>query len=134
MNEPAPEEAITILRGIRGRYEHHHQVWITDSAIVTAVTLAHRYLTARRYVHHLLRSLTIVPTGASFGSYRLPDSAVDLMDEACASARVSQDMKPEAIDTLEKEISTTKVYIESLEVSDSGFCRIYEAQVRDVPL
>jgi ATP-dependent Clp protease ATP-binding subunit ClpA len=51
VKEPSIDEAITILRGIRERYEQHHQkVWITDQAIVAAVKLAQRYLTARRYV------------------------------------------------------------------------------------
>lgn len=48
VNEPTIEEATTILRGTRERYESHHRVWIMDQAIVTAVKLAHRYLTARR--------------------------------------------------------------------------------------
>jgi len=49
VSEPTTEEAVTILRGIRERYEQHHRVWIMDQAIVTAATLAHRYFTARRY-------------------------------------------------------------------------------------
>lgn len=93
VNEPTIEEATTILRGTRERYESHHRVWIMDQAIVTAVKLAHRYLTARR----------------------LPDSAFDLMDEACASARVSQDMKPEAIDTVEQELLQIEGRIKAIE-------------------
>ncbi|KAH7907044.1 P-loop containing nucleoside triphosphate hydrolase protein [Hygrophoropsis aurantiaca] len=93
VNEPTITEATTILRGIRERYEQHHRVWIMDQAIVTAVNLAHRYLTSRR----------------------LPDSAVDLVDEACASARVSQDLKPEAIDALEQSRIHTIALINALE-------------------
>ncbi|GBE84539.1 Heat shock protein [Sparassis crispa] len=93
VSEPTTEEAVTILRGIRERYEQHHRVWIMDQAIVTAVNLAHRFLTARR----------------------LPDSAVDLMDEACASARIAQDMKPEAIDTLQQDMLHVAAHIKALE-------------------
>lgn len=93
VNEPTIDQAKTILRGSRERYEHHHHVWIMDQAIVTAVELAHRYLTARR----------------------LPDSAFDLMDEACASARVQQDLKPETIEELEQGMVQQAHYIRSLE-------------------
>ncbi|KAG2090131.1 P-loop containing nucleoside triphosphate hydrolase protein [Suillus discolor] len=93
VNEPTIDQAKTILRGSRERYEHHHRVWIMDQAIVTAVELAHRYLTARR----------------------LPDSAFDLMDEACASARVQQDLKPETIEELEQGMVQQEHYIRSLE-------------------
>lgn len=93
VNEPTIDQAKTILRGSRERYENHHHVWIMDQAIVTAVELAHRYLTARR----------------------LPDSAFDLMDEACASARVQQDLKPETIEELEQGMVQQAHYIWSLE-------------------
>lgn len=93
VNEPTIDQAKTILRGSRERYENHHHVWIMDQAIVTAVELAHRYLTARR----------------------LPDSAFDLMDEACASARVQQDLKPETIEELEQGMVQQEHYIRSLE-------------------
>ncbi|TFK51597.1 hypothetical protein OE88DRAFT_1801793 [Heliocybe sulcata] len=93
VNEPTTEEATHILRGSRERYERHHRVWIKDESIPTAVTLAHKYLTARR----------------------LPDSAIDLMDEACASARVAQTMQPEAVDTLKQQMSYLTTYITGLE-------------------
>ncbi|KAG1834917.1 P-loop containing nucleoside triphosphate hydrolase protein [Suillus subalutaceus] len=93
VNEPTIDQAKSILRGSREPYEAHHHVWIMDQAIVTAVELAHRYLTARR----------------------LPDSAFDLMDEACASARVQQDLRPEIIDELESGIIQQDYYIKSLE-------------------
>ncbi|KAG1896764.1 P-loop containing nucleoside triphosphate hydrolase protein [Suillus fuscotomentosus] len=93
VDEPTIDQAKTILRGSRERYENHHRVWIMDQAIVTSVELAHRYLTARR----------------------LPDSAFDLMDEACASARVQQDLKPETIEELEQGVVQQEHYIRSLE-------------------
>ncbi|KAG2113981.1 P-loop containing nucleoside triphosphate hydrolase protein [Suillus cothurnatus] len=93
VDEPTIDQAKTILRGSRERYENHHHVWIMDQAIVTAVELSHRYLTARR----------------------LPDSAFDLMDEACASARVQQDLRPESIEELEQGMIQQAHYIRSLE-------------------
>lgn len=117
VNEPSIEETNTILRGIRERYEHHHNVWIKDEAIVTASTLAQRYLTMRRSVfyhlppHYSSRKRPTTPPS------RLPDSAVDLLDEACASARVSRDMKPEGIDSAEQELLHLQNRILALEVS-----------------
>ncbi|KIJ11478.1 hypothetical protein PAXINDRAFT_181828, partial [Paxillus involutus ATCC 200175] len=93
VNEPTLDQAKTILRGSRERYENHHNVWIMDQAIVAAVDLSHRYLTARR----------------------LPDSAFDLVDEACASARVQQDLEPESIEELEQAVRQHEAYIRSLE-------------------
>ncbi|KAF9234373.1 P-loop containing nucleoside triphosphate hydrolase protein [Melanogaster broomeanus] len=93
VKEPTLDQAKTILRGSRERYENHHNVWILDQAIVAAVDLSHRYLTARR----------------------LPDSAFDLVDEACASARVQQDLKPESIEELEQAVRQHEAYIRSLE-------------------
>ncbi|KAF5357701.1 hypothetical protein D9758_007538 [Tetrapyrgos nigripes] len=96
VSEPTIDEAITILRGTRERYEAHHRVWIMDQAVVAAVNLAHRYLTSKR----------------------LPDSAIDLVDEACASAKVAQNMNPEALDSLEKTKSHTQSYIKALTRDD----------------
>ncbi|OAV93508.1 hypothetical protein PTTG_00828 [Puccinia triticina 1-1 BBBD Race 1] len=81
VNEPSVPETISILRGLKEKYETHHGVTILDNAIVTAATLAHRYLTARR----------------------LPDSAIDLVDEAAAAVRVTRDSQPEAVDRLERK-------------------------------
>ncbi|KAJ1976561.1 hypothetical protein H4R33_006412 [Dimargaris cristalligena] len=78
--EPSVEDSISILRGIKERYENHHGVKIMDSALVAAATLSKRYIT-NRY---------------------LPDKAIDLMDEACANTRVQLDSQPEAIDQLER--------------------------------
>jgi ATP-dependent Clp protease ATP-binding subunit ClpA len=81
VNEPSVPETISILRGLKEKYETHHGVTILDNAIVTAATLAHRYLTARR----------------------LPDSAIDLIDEAAAAVRVTRDSQPEDVDRLERK-------------------------------
>ncbi|KAJ7786301.1 P-loop containing nucleoside triphosphate hydrolase protein [Mycena metata] len=80
VNEPSVSETISILRGIRDRYEVHHGVRIHDGALISAATLAHRYLTSRR----------------------LPDAAIDLVDEACASVRVTRETEPENIDKLQR--------------------------------
>lgn len=80
VNEPSVEDTISILRGLKERYETHHGVRIRDTALVVAAQLAHRYLTTR------------------FN----PDKAIDLMDEACASTRVQLDSRPAIIDELER--------------------------------
>lgn len=81
VNEPSVVETVSILRGLKEKYETHHGVSILDGALVSAATLAHRYLTTRR----------------------LPDSAIDLVDEAAASVRVTRDSQPEAVDRLERK-------------------------------
>ena len=88
-------DTISILRGISEKYEVHHGVRILDSALFQAATLAHRYLTSRR----------------------LPDSAIDLVDEACASVRVARETAPEAIDALERRKLQLEVEIHALGVS-----------------
>jgi ATP-dependent Clp protease ATP-binding subunit ClpB len=112
VNEPSVPETISILRGIREKYEVHHGVRILDGALIAAATLAHRYLTARR----------------------LPDSAIDLVDEACAryvcffllafditfstltlSVRVTRETAPEAIDKLQRRKLELDVEIHALE-------------------
>lgn len=93
VNEPSIPEAISILRGLREKYGVHHNVNILDSAIVAAVTLAARYLTARR----------------------LPDSAVDLIDEAAAAVRVARESQPEALDTMERKLRQLEIEIHALE-------------------
>merc|ERR1712159_777266 len=80
VNPPSVTDTISILRGIKEKYESFHGVTISDSAIVLAAKLSDRYITARF----------------------LPDKAIDLMDEACASIRVQLDSKPEEIDALER--------------------------------
>jgi len=80
VNQPSVEDTISILRGLKEKYENHHGVVINDAALVTAAQLADRYITTRF----------------------LPDKAIDLMDEACANTRVQLDSQPEIIDTLER--------------------------------
>ena len=87
VDEPSVEDTVSILRGIKSRYEAHHGVSILDGALVLAAKLAKRYIPARR----------------------LPDSAIDLVDEACASVRVALDSAPEIIDTLQRRQLTLEV-------------------------
>ncbi|KAJ6160642.1 Heat shock protein hsp98 [Penicillium chermesinum] len=93
VKEPSVSETISILRGLKEKYEVHHGVNILDGAIVSAATLASRYLTARR----------------------LPDSAVDLIDEAAAAVRVTRESEPEALDTLERKARQLQIEIHALE-------------------
>ncbi|KAG5301618.1 heat shock protein CLPA [Histoplasma ohiense] len=93
VKEPSVNETISILRGLKERYEVHHGVNILDGAIVSAANLASRYLTARR----------------------LPDSAVDLIDEAAAAVRVTRESQPEALDTLERRARQLQIEIHALE-------------------
>ncbi|KAF3398314.1 Heat shock protein hsp98 [Penicillium rolfsii] len=93
VKEPTVSETISILRGLKEKYEVHHGVNILDGAIVAAATLAARYLTARR----------------------LPDSAVDLIDEAAAAVRVTRESEPEALDTLERKARQLQIEIHALE-------------------
>jgi ATP-dependent Clp protease ATP-binding subunit ClpB len=93
VGEPSVEDSISILRGLKERYETHHGVRISDSALVVAAQLAHRYITDRF----------------------LPDKAIDLVDEACANARVQLDSQPEAIDQLERRRLQLEVEMTALE-------------------
>ncbi|CAI7565452.1 unnamed protein product [Penicillium bialowiezense] len=93
VKEPSVPETISILRGLKEKYEVHHGVNILDGAIVAAATLAPRYLTGRR----------------------LPDSAVDLIDEAAAAVRVTRESEPEALDTLERKARQLQIEIHALE-------------------
>ena len=90
--EPSPESTVAILRGLRTRYEVHHGVGISDGALVTAAAYASRYLTERK----------------------LPDSAIDLLDEAMSALRLQQESKPEVIETLDRDILTLQIELESL--------------------
>src|SRR5438874_5661812 len=82
VNEPSVEDTISILRGIKEKYELHHGVRITDSALVAAATLSHRYITDRF----------------------LPDKAIDLIDEAAARLKMQVDSKPEKLDSIDREV------------------------------
>ena len=92
VKEPSIPETVSILRGLKEKYEVHHGVTIADSAIVAAATLAGRYLTSRR----------------------LPDSAVDLIDEAAAAVRVARESQPEIIDSLERKLRQLRIEIHAL--------------------
>src|SRR5437899_176594 len=92
VSEPSVEDTISILRGIKEKYEVHHGVRITDSALVAAATLSHRYITDRF----------------------LPDKAIDLMDEAASRLRMEVDSKPEEIDELDRRIVQLKIEREAL--------------------
>jgi len=92
VEEPSVEDTISILRGLKERYEVHHGVEITDSAIVAAATLSHRYISDRN----------------------LPDKAIDLVDEAASNIRMEIDSKPEVMDNLERRIIQLKIQREAL--------------------
>src|SRR5688572_20561278 len=92
VNEPSVEDTVSILRGIKEKYELHHGVRITDSAIVAAAKLSHRYISDRF----------------------LPDKAIDLMDEAAARLRMQVDSKPEELDELDRRIIQLKIEREAL--------------------
>ncbi|RDL41996.1 putative chaperonin ClpB [Venustampulla echinocandica] len=92
VNEPSVQDTISILRGIKERYEVHHGVRITDGAVVAAATYSNRYITDRF----------------------LPDKAIDLMDEAASGLRLQQESKPEDILALDQRIMTIQIELESL--------------------
>jgi ATP-dependent Clp protease ATP-binding subunit ClpB len=92
VGEPTVEDTVSILRGLKEKYELHHGVRITDGAIVAAATLSHRYISDRF----------------------LPDKAIDLMDEAASRLRMEVESKPEEIETLDRRISQLKIEREAL--------------------
>ncbi|WP_339050572.1 ATP-dependent chaperone ClpB [Rickettsiella endosymbiont of Xylota segnis] len=92
VDEPSVEDTIAILRGLKQRYEIHHGVEITDSAIVAAATLSHRYISDRN----------------------LPDKAIDLIDEAASRIRIEIDSKPEKLDRLDRRLIQLKIEREAL--------------------
>ncbi len=92
VNEPSVEDTISILRGLKEKYEQHHRVRIQDSALVTAAVLSHRYISDRF----------------------LPDKAIDLVDEAAARLRMQIDSKPEELDLLERDLIRLKIEAEAL--------------------
>jgi ATP-dependent Clp protease ATP-binding subunit ClpB len=101
VTEPSVEDTISILRGIKEKYELHHGVRITDAAIVAAATLSNRYITDRF----------------------LPDKAIDLMDEAASRLRMEVDSKPEAIDELDRRIVQLKIEREALRKENDAASR-----------
>lgn len=92
VNEPTEEDTIAILRGLKERYEVHHGVEITDSAIIAASKLSHRYIADRQ----------------------LPDKAIDLVDEAASRIRMEIDSKPENLDRLDRRLIQLKIEAEAL--------------------
>ena len=92
VNEPTVEDTISILRGLKERYEVHHGVRIMDSALVTAALYSNRYITDRF----------------------LPDKAIDLVDEASSTLRLQHESRPDAIATLDRQIMTIEIELESL--------------------
>ena len=105
VEEPEEEEAIAILEGVKGRYEEHHGVTITEEAVVAAVQLSARYINDRN----------------------LPDKAIDLIDEASAAIRLKKIEKPQILQQLEKEIKKLEDQVEELlvkqEFSEAGICK-----------
>ena len=96
VEEPTETDTISILRGIKEKYEVHHGVRISDAALVAAATLSNRYITDRF----------------------LPDKAIDLMDEAASRLRMEVDSKPEALDALDREIMQKQIEAEALKKED----------------
>jgi len=96
VDEPSVEDSIAILRGLKEKYEIHHGVRITDSAIIAAVTLSHRYISDRF----------------------LPDKAIDLMDEAASRLRIEIDSMPTEIDGIERKIIQLEIQKEALKKED----------------
>ena len=94
VNEPSVEDTISILRGLKEKYEQHHKVRISDSSLVAAATLSHRYI-ADRF---------------------LPDKAIDLVDESAARLRMQIDSKPEELDELDRRIMQLKIEREALKL------------------
>ncbi|HMN11975.1 MAG TPA: AAA family ATPase, partial [Bellilinea sp.] len=92
INEPSVEDTISILRGLKDRYEVHHGVHITDGAVIAAATLSQRYITDRF----------------------LPDKAIDLIDEAAARLRTEIDSKPQALDEVDRQIMQLQIEREAL--------------------
>jgi ATP-dependent Clp protease ATP-binding subunit ClpB len=109
VNEPTVADTISILRGLKEKYELHHGVRIQDSAIVSAATLSHRYITDRF----------------------LPDKAIDLMDEAASRLRMEVDSKPEEIDELDRRIVQLKIEQEALKKESDAASKDRLAKLTD---
>jgi ATP-dependent Clp protease ATP-binding subunit ClpB len=101
VSQPSVEETISILRGLKEKYELHHGVRITDSALVAAATLSNRYITDRF----------------------LPDKAIDLVDEAASRLRMQVDSKPEDIDEIDRRLIQLKIEREALKKEDDAASR-----------
>ena len=111
VNEPSEQDTIAILRGLKERYEVHHSVQITDSAIIAAAKLSQRYITDRQ----------------------LPDKAIDLIDEAASRIRMEIDSKPEALDKLERRLIQLKIEREAVKRdTDAGALKQLERLKQDI--
>ena len=114
VSEPTVEDTVSILRGLKEKYEQHHGVRITDSAIVAAATLSNRYITDRF----------------------LPDKAIDLVDEAAARLKMQVDSKPEELDTIDREIVRLRIEQEGLKKENDAGSRArlkaLEAELKDL--
>ncbi|MGS0727989.1 type VI secretion system ATPase TssH, partial [Shewanella sp. 0m-11] len=114
VDEPSVEDTIAILRGLKERYELHHHVEITDPAIVAAASMSHRYISDRK----------------------LPDKAIDLIDEAASSIRIQIDSKPESLDRLERRAIQLKLEEQALskEADEASLRRleVLRAELKEV--
>jgi ATP-dependent Clp protease ATP-binding subunit ClpB len=108
VNEPSVEDAISILRGLKERYEVHHGVRITDGAVIAAAMLSHRYITDRF----------------------LPDKAIDLIDESASRLRMQIDSKPQALDEIDRQVMQLEIEREALkkEKDDASKNRLAELE------
>ena len=109
VSEPTVEDTITILRGLKERFEIHHGVSITDKALISAATLSNRYITDRY----------------------LPDKAIDLVDEACATIRVQMDSVPIELDTLTREILSLEIERQAIKKEKDELSRKRLQQIED---
>eukprot|EP00842_Homolaphlyctis_polyrhiza_P001104 jgi/Hompol1/1995/HPOL_002116-RA len=111
VNEPSVDSTISILRGLKEKYEVHHGVRISDSALVAAAQFSNRYITDRF----------------------LPDKAIDLVDEACSVLRLAQESKPDSLERLDRSIMTLKIELESLRKdTDAATRQRREALLKDL--
>lgn len=109
VSEPTVEDTITILRGLKERFEIHHGVSIQDKALISAATLSNRYITDRY----------------------LPDKAIDLVDEACATIRVQMDSVPTELDKLTREIMKLQIEEEAIKKEKDEMSQKRKEQIRD---
>ena len=108
IDEPSPEDTISILRGIKEKYEVYHKVKILDDALISATELSHRYITERK----------------------LPDKAIDLIDEAAAKLRLELDSVPEEIDELNRKLRQLEIEREMIKrEKDSGNLKLIEEKI-----
>ena len=111
VDEPSVEDAISILRGLKERYENHHKVRIQDDAIIAAARLSHRYITERF----------------------LPDKAIDLMDEAAAKLRMERDSQPEELDEISRRLKQLQIEREAIKrENDTAKQDMLEKEIADL--